>query len=177
MRAGLAVAAVLLATVAGCSRAPAPVPNGEVVLWHSPRLEPRFPVPPEAAWVPVYQRLRMAMAREAGVDERWTCYRGGSLDEVLAFYAPVYGVNPARVPVQQEPAAHFFATVRSLSARLGHPVLADPHQSGVVHRVVLDQRRDLPMLLLESPFPNPAHGRADRGTLISMRWRNPAKRR
>jgi hypothetical protein len=177
VRACLAAVVMLLATVPGCSRAPAPVPGGEVVLWRSPQPEPRFPVPPDAAWVPVYERLRMAMAREAGVDDRWACYRGGSLDDVLAFYAPLYGVDPAAVRVSEEPAARFFATVRSVSDHLGHAVPADPNQGGVVRRVVLAQRRDLPMLLLESPFPNPARGRADRGTLISMRWRQPAPRR
>ncbi len=143
------------------------------MLWRSEVPSPRFPVPPEAVWMPHYQRLRMALAAEGGGRQQWVCYRGGPFDEVVAFYAPLYRVDPAAIPVTREPAAAFFTTVRTISARLGAEIPAQAGVKGMVRRAGLPQRAGLPSLLLESPFPNPGTGRADGGTLISLDWREP----
>ncbi len=168
------VALLALIALAGCSRGEETPPEAGVVLWQSERPQPRFPVPPEAAWMPKYQRLRMALTASAsGPRQQWACYRGGALEKVVDFYAPLYGLDPAAVVVTREPAASFFATVRSISSRLGAEIPAQTGVAGVVRRVNLPQRGLLPGLILESPFPEPGHGRLDKGTLISLHWQEP----
>ncbi len=169
---GVAIGLACVAGATGCGRG-RQVPEEAVVLWSPERLEPRFPAPPEAAWEPVYQRLRMAFEAERGGEARWVCYSSDALSDVMAYYAPLYGVAVRKVRVDREPAAGRFETVRLAAADLGHRIPPGPTPSGAVRSVRFGQKGDLPELVLQSPYLDLDSGRVRRGTLISMRWLPP----
>ena len=167
------VMAALLLTAFGCGQRPTHTPVKPVVLWSAGAPAPEFPVPREARWQPVYQKLRRELAHRSGRDAQWVCFSSGRLHGVLAFYARRYGADPAKVRVTSTPAGAMFATVRKVAASLGHPVPPSPLSAGHVRIVILPQQGNLPHVRLESPFLNLENGQAEKGTLISMRWRKP----
>ncbi len=164
---------ILVLQAAGCAKAPSHVPAHPVVLWSSGAVVPEFPVPPEAAWRPVYQRLRRKLARRSGSNAQWVCFSSGRLDTVVAFYAHKYGMDPHKLVAASTPAPALFQKIRQVAAGLGYRVPSVRTRRGQVRIVIVPQRGDRPRVRLESPFLNLQTGRTETGTLISMRWRKP----
>lgn len=169
----LSLVVVAAAALVACGRADVQAPGKPVVLWSSGTVKPRFPIPPEAAWRPVYQRLRGKDEERRGGRSEWACYSSGRFEEVLRFYASAYGFSPRAAGVSSSPAAVVFGKVRREAARLGHKVPAGSPPSGEVRSLMIGQRGDLPMVLIESPYLDLTSGSVRRGTLISMCWTQP----
>ncbi len=142
-----------------------------VLLWSAPRAGLEFPLPPEAEWRPVYQKLRRELAAREGGNWRWACFSAGDFDRVLSFYRERYGLAAGSVRVTVENGQKVFATVRRVAAGLGHPVPAARGRSRRVRTARLGARGNLPAVMLESPFLDLDTGRVRPGTLISMSWR------
>lgn len=169
----LVLVALAAVALAACGRGDVEQPAKPVVLWSSGTVEPRFPIPPEAAWRPVYQRLRQKDEARRHSRSRWACYGSGRFDSVLRFYASAYGFSPAAAEVKSSPAVDAFARVRREAAGLGHVVPSGPSPPGTVRSLTIGQRENLPMLLLESPYLDLTSGKIHHGTLISMCWTRP----
>ncbi len=166
-----AIIAMLMLGAAGCAKAPVHHPAKPVVLWTNGASSPEFPVPPEAAWRPVYQKLRRKLAHRSGSNAQWVCFSAGPLKTVASFYARRYGADQGKLRVSSIPAASLFHTVRKTAASLGHTVPPWHRSSGRVRIIVFPQHQNLPRVRLESPFLNLTTGRVESGTLISMSWR------
>ncbi len=171
MRGGGLILGVLLLLPAGCGGHPSEPAQKPVVLWQSGLREPEFPLPPEARWAPIYQKLRCKLEGQTGTPYRWTCFAGGDFGTVLHFYAERFGVQPGSVPVERRPVAEVLGIVRGMAARLGHPVPGGREHGGMVRIARLGPSGRLPVVRLESPYLDLDTGALRKGTLISMRWR------
>lgn len=164
---------IAAAALTACGRGEVQTPAKPLVLWSSGTVKARFPIPPEAAWRPVYQRLRSKDEALRDNHSQWACYSSGRFEEVLRFYATAYGFSARAAGITISPAGEVFSKVRREAARLGHEVPRGPASAGDVRSVRIGQRQDLPMVLIESPYLDLTSGQINRGTLISMCWTEP----
>jgi len=168
-----AILAGVFLLAAACGGPPPTPPQQPVVLWQSAPPEPEFPVPPDARWAPLYQRLRCKLEERNGTPYRWTCFAGGKLETVLELYAGRFGIEASSRRIERRRAAEVFRTVRDVAAELGHTVPSGPTASGTVRIARFGAAGRLPMVQLESPYLDLETGKIRNGTLISMRWRPP----